>query len=137
MVAEQLSKHVAPRAVLDSRFSISGKFNAAYRLLRKDGFGYVLHAENIEDKYFKIFFVRNSHENARLGIITRKKILSGAVHRNRAKRIIREVFRCHDVKTCKLDMVVMVRRVYSQAGGTQCDHLDALFSRVKKRCAIS
>lgn len=135
MVAAQLFEHVAPRAVPDLQFSIAAKFSAVYRLLRKDGFGHVLHAEKIEDKYFKIFFVRNSQENARLGIVARKKILSGATHRNGVKRVIREAFRRHDVKTCKLDMVVMVRRIYAQEGGTGNDSLDALFSRVKSRCA--
>ena len=124
-----------PRAAPDLRFSTPAKFTDAHRLLRKDGFNHVVHAESIEDKCFKIFFVRNSQANARLGIIARKKILPSAVHRNCIKRIIREAFRRHDVKTCKLDMVVMVRRACSQEGGTRGDSLDVLFSRVKNRCA--
>ena len=125
----------APRAAPDLRFSISAKFTDAHRLLRKDGFSHVVHAESIEDKCFKIFFVRNSQANARLGIIARKKILPSAAHRNCIKRIIREAFRRHDVKTCKLDMVVMVRRACAQESGTRGDSLDVLFSRVKNRCA--
>ena len=125
----------APRAAPDLRFSIPAKFTDAHRLLRKDGFNHVIHAESIEDRCFKIFFVRNSQANARLGIIARKKILPGAVHRNYVKRIIREAFRQHDVKTCKLDVVVMVRRAYSKGCGTRGDSLDVLFSRVKNRCA--
>jgi len=127
--------HAAPRAAPDLLFNISAQFTAAHRLSRKIGFDHVVHAESIEDKYFKIFFVRNHQKNARLGIIARKKILSGAVHRNYVKRVIREAFRRHDVKTSKLDMVVMVRRAYIQEHGTPSDCLDVLFSRVINRCA--
>ena len=126
--------HAVPRAAPDLPFSLTGGFSAAHRLLREDGFDHVIHGQSLEDKYFKIFFVRNSLENARLGIIARKKTLSGAAHRNCIKRVIREAFRRHDIKACKLDVVVMVRRAYSPAGDIQSDCLNALFSRVKKRC---
>ena len=125
----------APKAAPDLRSSIPDKFTVAHRLLRKDGFGHVIHAENIESKYFKIFFVRNSQRNARLGIISRKKILSGAAHRNRVKRIIREAFRRHNVKTCKLDVVVMVRPAYAQDRGKRDKSLDMLFTRIENQCA--
>lgn len=94
-----------------------------------------MHAEDIANKYFKIFFVRNNEENTRLGIIASKKILPSAVDRNRAKRVIRETFRQHNVKTSKLDMVVMVRRAYAQEPGKRGDDLKTLFSRVENRCA--
>lgn len=127
--------HAAPGAAPGLLFNISAKFTAAYRLSRKDGFDHVVHGESIGDKYFKIFFVRNYQKNARLGIIARKKILSGAVHRNCVKRIIREAFRRHDVKTSRLDMVVVVRSANTQERGTLSDCLDVLFSRVINRCA--
>lgn len=94
-----------------------------------------MHAENIADRDFKIFFVRNYLNNARLGIIASKKSLPNAVDRNRVKRIIREAFRRHNVKLCKLDMVVMVRRDFSRLPDTRMDNLDSLFSQVKNRCA--
>jgi ribonuclease P protein component len=121
--------------VPDSRYSISAQFAAACRLLRADGFDHVMHAENIADKHFKIFFVRNCLNNARLGIVASKKLLPNAVDRNRAKRIIREVFRQHQIKLCNLDLVVMVRRDYSRMVNTRVDSLDKLFSQVKNRCA--
>lgn len=134
--------HAAPRVVPDSRFSISAspsglsaKFTAAHRLLRENGFGHVIHADNIADRQFKIFFVRNGKKNARLGIIVGKKTLSGAADRNRVKRIIREAFRQHNIKLYKLDLVVMVRRAYPQECGTQAGDLKMLFSRVENRCA--
>ena len=124
---------VAPRAVQDSRSSLSAKFTAAHRLLRQDGFDRVIRAENIPNRNFKIFFARNGKKNARLGIIVGKKTLSGAVGRNSVKRIIREAFRQHSIKQCKLDMVVMVRRAYSQGGGKQADNLKMLLSRLEKK----
>jgi len=127
--------HAAPRVVPDSRFSLSAKFPAAQRLLRENGYSHVLHAESMADRHFKIFFVRNGQKNAKLGIITGKKILPGAVSRNRVKRIIREAFRQHSIKLCKLDLVVMVRRAYAEEGGTQAGNLKMLFSRVENRCA--
>ncbi|MDP1996406.1 MAG: ribonuclease P protein component [Gallionella sp.] len=126
----------------DSRFSISAspsslsaEFTAAHRLLREDGFNHVIRAENLADKYFKIFFVRNGKNNARLGIVVAKKTLSGAADRNRVKRIIREAFRQHSIKQCRLDVVVMARRAYPQESGAQAGNLKMLFSRVENRCA--
>jgi len=104
-------------------------------LLRENGFDHVVHAENITDKHFKIFFVRNGMQNARLGMIVGKRTLSGAVDRNRVKRLIRETFRQHSIKMCKLDLVVMLRRPCVQEIGAQVDNLKMLFSRAENRCA--
>jgi len=130
--------HAAPRAVQDSQSSLSAlsaKFTAAHRLLRENGFDHVVRAESLSDRHFKIFFARNDKKNARLGIIVGKKTLSGAADRNRVKRIIREAFRQHGIKQCKLDLVVMVRRADPQERGSQAGNLKMLFSRVGNRCA--
>lgn len=102
-------------------------------MLREDGFDHAVHAESIADKHFKIFFVRNGKENARLGIIAGKRNLPDAVQRNRVKRAIREVFRQHNIKTHHIDLVVMVRCEGSQA--VQSEDLETLFSRVQNKCA--
>jgi ribonuclease P protein component len=135
VVAELLSGHVAPRAVQDLLFSISSKFTIAHRLLRKNGFDHVMHAENILDKYFKIFFVHNEENNARLGIIASKKTLPNSADRNCVKRIIRETFRQHNIKIQPLDLVVMVRCAYPQERNAQNKSLDTLFRRIENRCA--
>lgn len=126
---------VVPRAVQDSPYNISAKFTVAHRLVRENGFDHVIHAENIVDGQFKIFFVRNDKNNARLGIIVSKRMLSRAVDRNRAKRTIREVFRQHNIKMCKLDLIVMIRRHYVQENRAQVEKLRMLFSRAENRCA--
>lgn len=127
--------HAAPRAVQDSRSSLSAKFTPAHRLLRENGFGHVIHAKSIADVNFKIFFSHNSLSNARLGIIVAKKIFPGATDRNRIKRIIRDTFRQHSVKLHNLDLVVMVRRTCAQENNTYVCSLRTLFSRIENRCA--
>jgi len=129
--------HVAPRAVPGLPSNPSAKFTTAHRLLREDGFDHVVCAQSIEDKCFKVFFVRNSQKNARLGIIVRKRILPSAVCRNRAKRAIRETFRKHNIKSGKLDVVVMVKRAYVGGYGIQGNSLNVLFSRVEDQCVKS
>lgn len=118
-----------------SRAQRSAKFSAARRLLRENGFDQVIRAKNITGEYFKIFFMCNSWGNARLGIIAGKKILPRAVDRNRAKRIIRETFRQHDINIRKLDVIVMVRPAYAQRPIDQRGNLEKLFSRVDNQCA--
>ena len=156
MEAVLLSMHVVPEAVQDLRsdtsailppnnggpaagYSKAGAhiFTSVHRLLRKDGFSHVIHAEKFSDNQFNIFFVGNGKKNARLGIVASKKSLPDAVDRNRIKRIIREAFRQHSIKSNPLDMVVMVRRAYAQKPGARVDNLKTLFSRVESRCAES
>jgi ribonuclease P protein component len=131
-----LSGRVAPGVEQDLLFSISSKFTAEHRLLRKNGFSHVMHAENVLDRYFKVFFVQNEKSNARLGIIASKKALPSAADRNSIKRIIREIFRHHTIKGHNLDMVVMVRSNYPQGSNAQTKSLEMLFSRIQNKCAI-
>lgn len=126
---------VVPRDEQDLQFKALTKFSSAHRLLRRNGFDHVVHAETLIYKDFKVFFVVNSNENARLGIIVGKKILSAATDRNRLKRIIRETFRHHSIKLCKLDVVVMVRRTFSKKSEMQADNLKILLTKVENRCA--
>ena len=135
MEAALLLGLVAPGAVQDSQSSIatSAEFSPSHRLLREDGFDHVVHAGNLSDKRFKVFFVRNGKKNARLGIIASKRIIPDAAQRNRVKRAIREAFRQHTIKNQHIDMVVMVRSADTQV--TKSEGLEALFSRVEDRCA--
>ena len=135
MGAAPLLGLVAPEAVQDSLSSTTDPsgFTAAHRLLRADGFDHVVHAENVSDKLFKIFFVRNVKTNARLGIVASKRIHPGAVQRNRVKRQIREAFRQHSIKCQLIDLVVMVRGIDPQS--SQSKDLNTLFSRIENKCA--
>lgn len=71
-------------------------------------------ANGLNNKWFVIYLRKNEGNVARLGIITSKKIMTKAVTRNFAKRLIREVFRHSFLVCCALDVVVRVRRPLSQ-----------------------
>lgn len=130
---------VAQEVVQDSLSSpkalLEASLTPAHRLLLADGFDHVIKADNVSDRHFKIFFVRNGRENARLGIVSSKKILPRAVDRNKAKRLIREIFRHHTLKGCKCDVVVMIRPLYRQESNRQNIDLDSLLTKVEYRCA--
>jgi ribonuclease P protein component len=62
----------------------------------------------LHSRYATIFLLANGREVGRLGIAATKK-LGGAVQRNRAKRLIREVFRRNDI-AAGYDIVVVPKR---------------------------
>lgn len=126
--------HVEPRVAQNLPSKLSAKFTLAHRLLRKSGFDHVLHANNISDGYFKVFFSPNTQKNARLGIITGKRNIPTAASRNRLKRVIREIFRQHHIKLCSLDLVVMIRRKGHHQHMDLADRLRALLNQVENQC---
>ena len=134
-MAAQSSGRAEPRAVQDSPSNISSKFTVAYRLLRTDGFDHVIHANNVADKHFKIYFIRNFKNNARIGIIASKQSIPRSADRNRVKRFVREAFRKHTIRHCKLDLVVRVSEDNPRNVDLQIDNLNNLFSQVESRCA--
>ncbi|PJC03257.1 MAG: ribonuclease P protein component [Gallionellales bacterium CG_4_9_14_0_8_um_filter_55_61] len=91
----------------------------------------------ISDNYFKIFFVPNNLQLARLGIVAAKKLMPRAVDRNLAKREIRQLFRVHKIKFVAIDIVVMVRKTEPLDKAAKTNSLSKLFSRVVTRCAES
>jgi ribonuclease P protein component len=70
----------------------------------------------VHGRYSTIFVLANQLSVGRLGIAATKK-LGGAVRRNRAKRLIREVFR-HSNPAPGLDVVVVPKREMLDAGLT-------------------
>lgn len=128
------------KAVQNSQSSFyvgSTKLTASHRLHREDRFDHVVREHNITDKYFKVFYALNRKENARLGIIASKRTLPRAVDRNRVKRMIREAFRRHHVKTRSVDIVVMVRMAFAQNAGLKTEELNALFGQIEDKCVKS
>lgn len=77
-------------------------------------------------------FVReNQGEHARLGIAATRKI-GGAVVRNRAKRLTRELFR-HHKPTTAIDVVVIPRREFLDASYPSLEReFDNLLERAAK-----
>jgi ribonuclease P protein component len=67
----------------------------------------------VNGRLMTLFVRPNGGDHARLGIAATRKI-GGAVIRNRAKRLTREVFRHHKPATA-LDLVVVPRREFLDA----------------------
>ena len=66
------------------------------------------HGARLRGRFMTLFVLPNGGASARLGIAATQK-LGDAVRRNRAKRLVRELFRRRKPKTC-LDIVVVPRR---------------------------
>lgn len=79
--------------------------------------------------------MQNRLKKARLGIVVAKRHIPKSVHRNLAKREIRELFRVHQIKECGFDLVVMVRKAERLEKSACLTSLNEIFSRVVSRCA--
>ena len=85
------------------------RFRPAERIRRRAEFQQIYErGVRIHSRYSTVFILANEGGPARLGIAATKK-LGGAVQRNRAKRLIREVFRRHKIAP-GFDVVVVPRR---------------------------
>jgi ribonuclease P protein component len=87
----------------------------------------------IRGRYSTVFLLPTSLDFARLGIAATKK-LGGSVVRNRAKRLIREVFRRNKIAR-GLDVVIVPRRELLDATLTalEADYCRSLDSAAKRR----
>ena len=56
-----------------------------------------------EGVFITVFVIENQEENHRLGVTASRKALGNAVHRNRAKRLLRETFRSNAARLSELD----------------------------------
>ena len=85
------------------------KFRPAERIRRRTEFQQVYdRGIRIHSRYATVFILANTLQVGRLGIAATRK-LGGAVVRNRAKRLIREVFRRNKVAP-GFDVVVIPKR---------------------------
>ncbi len=128
---------VAPRAVQDSQCKHRYSFAAAQRIPRSEGYGNCLKANQLSDNLFKVFFIPNQLQKARLGIVVAKRFTPKSVDRNQTKREIRELFRIHKIRRYGIDLVVMTRNKERPDKNACRDSLFKLFSRVAIRCAES
>ena len=87
----------------------------------------------LHGRYSTIFVLPNTQGVGRLGIAATKK-LGGAVQRNRAKRLIREIFRRNKIAP-GLDVVVVPRRELLEASLTtlETDYRVTLERRLRQR----
>ena len=85
---------------------------------------------------FTLLVVPNQLNHARLGLIVAKKNVKSAVKRNRLKRLCRQSFRENQNALPAYDMVLLARRGSSDmANEVLFEHLNRLWSRVKKKCS--
>jgi ribonuclease P protein component len=87
----------------------------------------------VHGRYSTIFVLPNNQGVGRLGIAATKK-LGGSVQRNRAKRLIREVFRCNKIAPGH-DVVVVPRRELLEASliAIEADYRSTLERRLRQR----
>jgi ribonuclease P protein component len=95
-VAAKFYPRVARRDAIASRPSNAGlEFPRAARLVRRGEFDAVYRAgKRRSSSHFTVFFRANNEPMSRFGFSI-KKALGGAVVRNRIRRRLREIVRCH------------------------------------------
>jgi len=96
----------------------SERFTKARRVRRRDEFKRVFElSHRAKGRYTTVLVAPNDTGTARLGIVASRK-LGDAVRRNRAKRLIREIFRRSELFPAGkgLDVVVIPRRELFDAG---------------------
>ena len=109
------------------------KLRACERIRRRADFQQAYeHGARVHGRYSTLFILPNKLDVGRLGIAATKK-LGGAVQRNRAKRLIREVFR-HNKIASGFDIVVVPKRDLLQASLTvlEADYRSILERRLRQ-----
>ena len=89
----------------------SHRFSKTQRVRRRVEFQRVFDiGYKVSSRYFTLLLAPGTSSAARLGIVASRK-LGDAVHRNRAKRLIREMFRhIEEAPASAVDVVVIPRR---------------------------
>jgi len=100
---------------------LSRRFDKHQRLLKSQDFSRVFAAADIKasSRFLLILACRTDLVNARLGLVISKKHVGAAVHRNRLKRLGREVFRHRCQELPAIDMVLVARSGLGQLDNAQ------------------
>lgn len=110
----------------------SQRFTKARRVRHRGEFTRVFDLSlRAQGRYLTVLMAPNKAGTARLGIVASRK-LGDAVRRNRAKRLIREVFRRSSTLPSGVDVVVIPRRELFEAPYSS---LQTDFRGTIKRCA--
>jgi ribonuclease P protein component len=110
------------------------RFRSAERIRRRAEFQQIYdRGLKVHSRYTTVFLLANTLGVGRLGIAATRK-LGGAVERNRAKRLIREVFR-HNKIAPGFDVVVIPKRELLDASLStlEADYRSLLARRLPRR----
>jgi len=121
-----MGQHQQPAPARSHRFGSDQRLRRRVEFQRVFDTGFRVHA-----RFLTLVVSPSPAGSARLGIVASRK-LGNAVQRNRAKRLIREIFRQVNDPRPALDVVVIPRRELFDAAYTT---LEADFRNAFTRCA--
>jgi ribonuclease P protein component len=115
---------------------ISNSLTSAQRIPQQDGYGNCLKSASLSNGCYKLFYLKNSVAYARIGIVVSKKQFKLAVLRNNNKRLVRETFRQHALRSRSLDLVVIARGGKFLSFAEKKLQLVNLFNQLETQCAL-
>ena len=102
-------------------YPLNSHFPGGLRIRKSSDFKKIFEkGKKFSSEHYTIIFIPNSLGFPRLGIVLGKKKINRAVKRNRAKRIVREVFRKNKSAFNSLDVLILPKK-----GGEGLDYKKA------------
>ncbi|HSE83239.1 MAG TPA: ribonuclease P protein component [Thermodesulfobacteriota bacterium] len=92
-------------------YPLNSRFPSELRIRKSSDFKKVFEkGKKFSSEHYTIIFTPNSLGFPRLGLVVGKKRMSGAVKRNRVKRIVREVFKKNKPVFNSLDVLILPKK---------------------------
>jgi len=86
-------------------------YSRRHRFAQRGSFGPVLRtSRKVRGRFAVLHVVPGRDSHSRLGIALTKRLVASSTDRNRVKRLVREAFRRHVVKSSGLDCVLTLRQ---------------------------